>query len=152
VIDLEEVHLALRAILSAVAELPTLRAWENVDFTPSATQPSVSEEMGQSSDRLLSGTAANGTVETTGLYVVKLFGIAGRGDADIREIVTAIKTAFPIGAGTTALDSVDTLRIEGDAGYDVSQILSIGHGKSQCTLTIPWLAYWRNAAVLSLTA
>lgn len=151
VIDPEKVHLALRGTLLTIAELPALRAWDNVSFTPSATAASIEDALGTFTTRRRTAPAALATVEATGLYVIKVYGVANRGDSEIREMVTAIVDAFPLG-GTATLDSGDVVRIDGEGGHTVSQILPISASKTQCTITIPWLVYGRNPASVALAS
>jgi hypothetical protein len=149
--DRQEIKLALRARLLAVAELPDARAWQSVNFVPSALVPHVTESFVPGASRLLTMPAEHATVETTGLYVIGVFGLTNQGDDPIQQIVAGILAAFPPGYAWL-VDSGDRLEIRGDVAPIDSQILPVDKHKSRANVTIPWRVWSRNRFPTSLTA
>jgi hypothetical protein len=146
--DEHEVHMWLRARLEAVAELAEWwRGWENVKNgaadTPPATAPHVFEAFVPQPGAIIDGIADGGTMETPGLYVVQVFGLAKQGDEGIRKVTRAILAAFGAGDG----DTLETGRIHiktNPAPYP-GQIVPAGANKSRCTVTIPFYVHSINS-------
>lgn len=139
-IDYTAVRLALRAqLLTLSAVLPAQRAYENVAFTPTTGQPYLEEDFVPGSVALL-GLVSGGTVETTGLYVVKWYGVQNTGTNAIESGVTAILNAFPPGS-TLPLPSGEVVRVRGDHAPYRGQALSLDTGWTCVPVTIPWRVY-----------
>lgn len=140
---------AARAVEAAAAGrtiavgLPALRAWENKDFTRVVGRPYIDDEYVPATSELRTAPANGGTLEETGLYIIKWFGIPDRGVGGIRKPLSALKLLFTPGTSLVAGDH--TIRVRGDVGPFTGQIIPQGSGWSRCTLTIPWRAYSRNA-------
>jgi len=135
-IDHQEVHLALRNRMLTASGLPsgTNHALENRTFTPSGT-PYIEEDFVPATSARIA--FPRGTIEDTGLYVVKWYGLANTGIAAIRAGVKAILAVFAPGWGMT-LGSGDVLRVENNPAPWPGQILPQPNGFAVCTITIPW--------------
>ncbi len=133
--DLNAVHMALRA--RAKAALPTIREYENFPFTPPATDPYAEEDFAPSTATLYAGTPDGGTVETTGLYVIRWFGVSGVGTTDMNAGITALLARFAPGLSIPAGTGL-TLRVRGDAAPMRGQITNLTTGRPVATITIPW--------------
>lgn len=125
--------------------LPALRAWENTDFKPTVGRPYIDDDYVPATAALRTAPAEGGTIEETGLYIIKWFGLSNRGIAGIRKPVDALKARFTPGTAIVAGDH--TIRVREDAATWAGQIIPQGDGWSRCILTIPWRAYSRNAVV-----
>lgn len=123
--------------------LPALRAFENVDFTPVSGRPYVEEDFIAATNTLLTTNASSGTLEETGLYVLKWYGLSNYGVSALRKSVDALKALFA--PGTTVAVGSNTVRVRADVGPFTGQILPQDGGWSVLTLTIPWRAFSQNA-------
>ncbi len=123
--------------------LPSRRAWENEKFTPTAGQLYVTEQFVPATTSLLGITAAGGTIEETGLYVLTVYGLSESGMAGLRAYINALKARFTPGTSVTA--GSHTLRVRGDTSTKAGQIIPQGNGWSTCQLVIPWRAHSVNA-------
>jgi hypothetical protein len=143
--DGEEVHMALRERLEAIAEIPPPqdRAWSSVSFKPDPTRPHIESNFTHDTAEVTSFPVNAGTLQTTGLYVVRYYGLTGRGESDIRTVITAILRAFAPGLGMV-LPSGVTLYIRHDVGPAPSEIIPVGSGKSFSAIRIPWRAFSNN--------
>jgi hypothetical protein len=83
-------------------------------------------------------------VEETGLYVIRVYGLAGYGIPGIRKTVDALRARFS--PGTTLTVGSDSLRVRSDVATQASQIITHDGGTwAVCTLRIPWLARSANS-------
>lgn len=122
---------------------PALRAFENIDFQPVAGRPYVTEQFIQGGGPVLKTiTAASGTVEETGIYVLTWYGLANYG-LSIRACVDALKALYA--PGTSLAVGSDTLRVRADLGPFTGQMIRQDGGWMALTLTIPWRAWTTNA-------
>lgn len=122
---------------------PELRAFENREMTTDrAGRPFVEEELVPATNRLLSYPAQGGTLEETGLYVLRWYGLQKYDVPAIRKSVDALKALFA--PGTTLTAGSHQLRMRSDIGAFAGQLLNTGDGWCVCTLTIPWQAYSQN--------
>lgn len=138
-------RLALRTRLLTLSQLPAARAWENVDFTPTEGADYVEENYVPGTAPVLRTTMAQGgTVEETGLYVVKWYTVAGAGIGTIDDGVTALLALFAPGTVITISDG-SVLHIRGDVGPSRSQLLQATEGYAVVTVTLPWIARTINA-------
>lgn len=125
------------------ARLPSLRAWENLTFIPASTIPYVEEEFVPATNRALSFPITTGTLEETGLYVLKWYGVSGLGGVGaIRKSVDALKALFAPGTSLTA--GSNTLRVRSDTSVYGGQLIPMDNGWTCCVLTIPWRAWSQN--------
>jgi hypothetical protein len=141
--DEHETHMALRARLEAIAELPEQRSWEQVGTRPVVNEPHIVEQFVPGSVNMISGPAQGGSIQTDGDYVVMVYGLTAAGDEAIREITAAIRAAFAPGVGET-LPSGNVLRIKTKPAPWAGQILPAGNNKSRCTVTIPFYVHSIN--------
>jgi hypothetical protein len=135
------VHLALRnRVLSA---LPTGRAWENVAFTPTPGQPFVEEDYVPATSSLL-GLLRGGTVEDTGMYILRWYGVAGQGAGAMNTGIAAVLALVKPGDTITATDGT-VVHIRGDVAPTRGQIMNID-GWAMAPITIPFRVYHQNPA------
>lgn len=123
--------------------LPALRAFENTDFTRIDGRPYLEEDFVPAPPFLLTANAANGTLEETGLYVLKWYGLSNYGLSALRASTDALRALFA--PGTSLAAGTDTVRISSRPGPYAGQILPVDGGWSVITLTIPWRAFSTNA-------
>ena len=118
--------------------VPFLRAYEETIFSPVAGFPYLEEDFVPTTYRVTTVPADNGYAEDRGLYVVKLFGLAGKG-LGIRRYADAILARFTPGT-EFVLASSSTLRIPMENGPTAGQITPIEGGWSYVVIEIPYLA------------
>lgn len=128
------------------ARLPSMRAWENADFTPVAGAPYLEEDYIPAT-HTLHGNATGGVADETGLYVLKWYGLPGANLATaLHKSVDALRALFT--PGTVLLAGANAVRMRGEVngpGAQAGQIIPQGNGWSVVVLTIPWRAYSVNA-------
>lgn len=125
--------------------LPTLRAWEMVGVTPVAGKQYLEEEFIPATHNLFTMPAQSGSVEETGLYVLKWYGLPGYDVLAIRKCVDAILALFT--PGTPISVGSQTLYVRG-AGLNepsptAGQILRVDMW-AVCTIRIPWISRTAN--------
>lgn len=118
---------------SLTVGIPSRRAWENVLTSRVAGEWFLEEDFAPAT-RVLRGNVANGVVEETGLYVLRLFGPLGIGGAAFHVIADAVLAEYPPGAAI-----VSGLRVRGDVSPIRGQLTRVTEW-SVLTLTIPWRA------------
>ena len=123
--------------------LPAMRAWENTNLTPVTGKPYLEEDYVPATTRLLSAPARNGEVEETGLYMLKWYGLSGKGVSALRKSVDALKLRYT--PGTTMAAGSHTVRVRTDTATQTGQIIPLTGGWSVLTLTVPWWAMSTNA-------
>lgn len=121
---------------SIVAGLPVLRAFEGIRVAPSPLAPWVEEDFVPGSSQMLTMPYSGGVAEETGLYVIKWYGVAGRGISGIRKCVDDLLARFTPGTSLTA--GSDTIRIRGDDRPRSTQLLAQEGGWLVCAIEIPW--------------
>jgi tetrahydromethanopterin S-methyltransferase subunit B len=126
-----------------VAQLPILRGYENVKIVPSSLAPYVEEDLVPATNTLVSFPARDGTVEETGLYVLKLYGQPNTGASGIRKTMDAAKLLFA--PGTTVTAGVNVVRVRTDTAVTAGQLTPLDTGRVVCVLTVPWIARSTNA-------
>lgn len=142
----ETLHLALRAQLLTVSELPAARAWENKKYEPTHVEYIADEFV--PATNTLRGSAVGGLIERTGLYIVKVFGLADSGITAIRAIASAILAAFPIGPNGGWVHwfaNGDKLFLRNELGPWAGQLLPLDNGLTVCTVTVPY-RFWTTTA------
>jgi hypothetical protein len=143
-IDDEAIQLALRTRLLTVSGLPAAanRVKVNKQYVQLAGVPYLEEDFVPSPPILVSTPGQGGTIQGSGLYVIRWYGIADKGSAAIRAGVQAILAKFTIGT-TVALTNGDAVRIgtptQPATGAYAGQIRQAGAGFAVCTISIP---YW----------
>ena len=115
--------------------LPASRAWENMDFTPVAGVPFVEEDYVPGPVTQIT-VGPLGQVETTPLYVVKLYGVANTGAGALARYATAVLTLFPPRFNVT-LSTGDVLRVRTDTAPYRGQLQQATPGFAVVTVTIP---------------
>ena len=123
--------------------LPAMRAWENTALTPVAGKPYLEEDYVPATERLFTSPAASGMVEETGLYVLKWYGLSGKGISALRKSVHALKLLYTPGTKLTA--GSHTVRVRADAATQTGQIIPLTGGMAVLVLPVPWLALSNNA-------
>jgi hypothetical protein len=78
-----------------------------------------------------------------GLYLIKYYGLEGKGVAGIRKWCDALKALFA--PGTNLVAGSNTVRVRTDVSVKSGQILPQGNGWAVCTVTVPWWALSNNA-------
>jgi hypothetical protein len=144
----DAVHLALR--LRAKPALPTARAYENVEFTPTPGVEYVEEDFVPATSELRSATASQGTVQDEGLYVIRWFGVAGTGTTGVgamSQSITALLARFAPGSSITASDGTVVRIKERPAPWRGQIIPNLIPGRAVATITIPWRVYSTNPAL-----
>lgn len=122
--------------------IPAMRSWDNVELAPVAGRPYIEESFVPATNTLVAFPSNNGTVEETGLYVLRWYGVANTG-LSIRKCVDALKLLFAPGTARTA-STGDVVRVRSDHAPYAGQLLPDGQGFTCCTLTIPWRARTQN--------
>lgn len=115
--------------------LPSARAWENIDFTPTAGAWYVEEDY-------LPGPAAQvtlgnyGQVETFPTYVLKLYGPSKVGVGALYALADAVLDAFVPRTAMT-LSTGDTLVVRTDPAPFRGQLLQADGGWAVVSVTVP---------------
>lgn len=117
---------------------PAGRALDNKSFTPIPGRPYIEEDFVPATHALRSFPAQGGTSQETGLYVLKWYGLSGKGAGGIRKPVNALMALFA--PGTVLSVAGVNLRMSEEISVRAGQILPQGDGWSVCVVTIPWWA------------
>lgn len=141
-VDLTAVQITLRTQLLTLSALPAGRAWENEKFAPVTDRPYI-EESFVPATTTLRGLTKGGTVETTGLYLIRWYGVANTGLGDLTAGVDALLALFPPGLALTTTTG-DVVRIRGDIAPYRGGIKPDQSGWSMCVVTIPWRVFSIN--------
>jgi tetrahydromethanopterin S-methyltransferase subunit B len=135
---------AAAAARTIVAQLPILRAYENIKIVPSPLAPYVEEDLVPATTTLISFPARDGTVAESGLYVLKLYGMPNTGASGMRKTLDAVRLV--VSPGTTVTAGTTIIRVRTDTAVVAGQLTPLDTGRVVCTLTVPWLAHSSNAA------
>jgi hypothetical protein len=139
-----EAHQTLRAHLSEINGLPTARAWELVAFTPQPRVPYVEESYVPGAVTQRTFPAAGASIEYTGLYTVRLYGLIAVGPDALHALADTVLAAFLPGAAFT-MPSGLVLRIRGDVAPSPAPLIAQKNGFAVCPLTIPWHVFAQRA-------
>jgi hypothetical protein len=123
---------------SIVCGFPEGRAWENTDFTPTSGRVYVEEDFIPATTEHFAGSYTNGVTRETGLYVLKWYGLSGSGIGAIRACTDALKDLFTPGTALTA--GSHAVKVRGDVGPWVGELLPLEGGRTVATLTVSWWA------------
>lgn len=123
--------------------LPLIRAFGNRrDFKRIDGRPYIEEEFVPGGSGLISAPAQGGIVQEDGLYIIKWYGLEGKGELGIRRCTDALKALFV--PGVTLVAGGVTLRVRTDTTVKSGQILPQGNGWAVCSVTVPWWAMSNN--------
>jgi hypothetical protein len=86
-----------------------------------------------------------GVVEETGLYILKLYGVANLGGRGLSQVATALLLLYPPGDAETLSDNT-SLRIRHNPGPWRGQLLQSAPGWAMVSVTVPWWALSTNPA------
>lgn len=130
---------------SLSAGVPALRASENVAFASDVTgRPYWREDFVPATRRTVTyGGRTDSLEEETGLYVGKLYGLAGLGVTGIRSLARAILLQFTPGTDLSVGSSIVWIR--GNPAPWPGQITPTDTGHAYITITVPWRATSRAA-------
>lgn len=118
--------------------LPFQRARENVAFTPVPNFPYWEEQFVPATNRAVTYPANGAYVEDDGIYLVKWFGLSGKGPEAIRRGVDAVLARFTPGTSILLSDGT-TLRIPMLLGPRGGEITPIAGGWSYVAIEIPYI-------------
>lgn len=127
------------------AGVPALRAKENVPFTDDVTGRLYwREDFVPATRRTVTyGGRADSLEEETGLYVGKVYGLAGQSVEGVRDIAHAVLLQFTPGLDLDA--GSDVVWIRGNPAPWPGQVTPTDTGHAYVTITVPWRATSRAA-------
>lgn len=115
--------------------LPALRAWENVDFTPTTGRWYVDEDyLPGPAEQITLG--AYGAIETLPQYVLKLYGTSNAGATALYKVADALLALFAPRRSLT-LSTGDTIAVRTSPAPYRGQLLPSDSGWSLVTITVP---------------
>lgn len=143
-----EAESAGRAI---AARLYSMRAWENVAFTPVPTIPYAEEDFGPGGGGLIGFPADGSSLLEDGVWFLRLCGLDGSvlpnvGSSALRKTGDALKRLFTPGT-KLFLPGGGALLIRGMPGepaVSAGQIITRGDGRAICPVAVPWKAFSQN--------
>ena len=124
--------------------LPGDRAWENVEFTPTAGRPFIVEQLVPGSTTQFTA-GANGWMEAQVLYSVQVHVPQKVGIGAANGYADALATLFSPRT-TMTLTNGDTLRVRADTGPYRGQLISRDPGWATVPITVPLRLYTTNPA------
>lgn len=125
--------------------VPFQKSWENVDFRPVVGFPYIDEDY-VPGPTFMAGFPYNGsTQEERGMYVVNVYGLAGKDATSILRYARAIRDRFAPGTNIIAGDH--TLRVMGrPAGPTIGQVIPLQNGSwAVCPVRVPFYVHTTNA-------
>lgn len=118
---------------SLTVGLPEARQWENTQtpYTASpGTRPYVAEQW-------VPGTMSDAQpIVDTGFYVLNWYGLANKGVAAMYPQLGAVRDLFPV--GTQFVIGSDRIRVTGNPGPSIGQLITTENGYALSTIRIPW--------------
>lgn len=125
--------------------LPELVQWDNVALRggPITGRPYLEEEYAPATASLVGMPYTNGTVEDTGLYIVRWYAGSDLGLGALATPADAILSLFKPGTALSLGGGLH-VRVRGDTGPSRSPIRVDLPGWSVITVTIPWRVYSLN--------
>jgi hypothetical protein len=130
---------------AVIAGVPSMREYENAEsVSPTPARPYMREEWVPANRRGVTFSGPNVLEEETGLYIVHIYGLRGRGVAALRRVAGAVMAAFRIGLMLSA--GSEFIRIRGNPAPWSGRIRPLDSGHAVVVITIPWRAYSRAAA------
>lgn len=124
------------------ARFPARFATENATFIPVADIPYAEEDFVPATSTVFSAPASNGEMVQDGLYIIKWYGLSGKGTAALRKSVDALKALFSPGTKLTA--GSHTVRMSTEKAAETGQIIPLTNGWSVLILTAYWQVYSNN--------
>lgn len=132
---------------SVVCGIPEGRAWDNSLFTPTTGRWYIEEDLVPSGHTVPTFPKVSAYAENRGLYVLRVFGLSGKGVYAIRRVASAILAQFTPGTGFTLSDSTN-VRIPSENGPTAGQITPVDGGWSYVLIEIPYLANSLNTVAV----
>jgi hypothetical protein len=123
--------------------LPQGRALDNKPFTPVSGRPYIEEDFVPGGHALIGYPSQGSRNEESGLYVIRYYGLEGKGEGGIRRPVDALKRLFAPGTVLSLSDGT-AVRMSRDSAAVAGQILPQGDGWAVCVVSIPWRADTTN--------
>lgn len=118
--------------------LPSLQAWDNVAIEPVAPQPYLEEEYVPATSALRTLPATGGSMEDTGLYMLRWYSRAGTGTQALRKACDAVIALFAAGTALVVATGI-TVRVRSDFAPVAGSIQSgESSGWAVVVITIPW--------------
>lgn len=130
------------ATRSVSAGLPETRFWENLSANRISGRPYIEEALVPSPGRLLTTSPVGGTVEESGSYILRFYGLSGEGLSGLRKLVSAVQARFTPGTQIALTGAM--LKINSEFTPYQGQVLRIEGGWSAIVLTIPYRAWSTN--------
>jgi hypothetical protein len=124
--------------------VPAMRAFDNATLRPIGGKPYLEEELVPATTRVLTLPISQGYAEDTGVYVLRWFGLSGKGVTAIRKGADAVLALFTPGTTFTMSDN-NTLRIPSDFGPRAGQITRVEGGWSYVLIEVPYIGTSINA-------
>jgi hypothetical protein len=137
------VQLALRAPLLGLASLPSVVAWDNMAAQPVTGAEYLEEQFIPATSTLLSMPASGGSMEDTGLYVLRWFAKPGDGLNTLPVRAAAVLALYPPGTGFLVSTGV-VVRVRSDVAPTSGGLQTDRPGWSVVTITIPWRLSYNN--------
>lgn len=123
--------------------LPQGQALDNKTFSPKSGRPYIEEDFVPGGHALVGYPSQGSRNEENGAYVIKYYGLEGKGEGGIRRPVDALKRLFAPGT-VLALGDGSVIRMSRDIAVVSGQILPQGNGWAVCVVTVPWRADTTN--------
>jgi hypothetical protein len=127
--------------------VPEGRLLDNKRFAPNGGpfpgRPYIVEEFVQGTHELVGYPSEGSRNEERGLYLVKWYGLEGKGEGGIRRPTDALKRRFAPGT-VVSLNDGTIVRMPRETAAISGQILPQGDGWAVCTVSIPWRADTTN--------
>ena len=138
------VQLALRAQMLKCDSIPPAadRVYGNMAYQPTQGREYIEEDYAPGTSTL-KGLVEGGTVEDTGLYMIRWYGIANTGEKTLNDKVDSLLALFPAGSYLPlAYGSGLLVRIRGDAAPYRGQLRATKPGFVMILVTIPYRVLW----------
>ena len=131
---------------SITVGIPAYRAYENLEFQPPPGRPYIEEEFVPGGGSMESMPTNVGRLRETGLYVIKWYGLPGRGTAAIRMGIEAIRARFAPGTSISIASGNLSTRVD-MAAMPGQLVQDVRIGRPVQELTVPWIAgSWNEVA------
>jgi hypothetical protein len=128
---------------SLAVTVPGVRAWPNVRVAPVVGRPYLEEEYVPGTSRVRTFPAASGSLEDTGLYVLRWYAPAETGLQALTQPADAVLALFK-GGTALAVAAGLTCRVRTDPAPFRSAVRAAAAGWAVVTITIPWRLDYLN--------